>query len=130
MAETRYYATGKRKNAIARVWMKAGDGKVTVNGRTMENYFGREVLRMIVFQPLELVNMKDKYDIMALVSGGGSSGQAGALKHGISKALVAADPEKRGALKKEGMMTRDSRVVERKKYGQPGARKRFQFSKR
>jgi len=130
MAQTSYYATGKRKNAIARVWMTAGDGKVVVNGREITNYFGREVLRMIVFQPLDLVNMKDKFNINAIVSGGGSSGQAGALKHGISKALLEADPDNRAALKKEGMLTRDSRVVERKKYGRPGARKRFQFSKR
>jgi small subunit ribosomal protein S9 len=130
MAETSFYATGKRKNSIARVWMTPGEGKIVVNGRALGDYFGREVLRMVIYQPLELVNMKDKYDINALVAGGGSSGQAGALKHGISKALVEADPDKRSVLKKEGFLTRDSRVVERKKYGQPGARKRFQFSKR
>jgi len=130
MTETRQYATGKRKSSIARVWLSPGDGKMTVNGRTLEDYFGREVLRMIISQPLELVNMRDKYDVMAIVTGGGSSGQAGALKHGISKALVAIDPDTRTVLKKGGFLTRDSRVVERKKYGQPGARKRFQFSKR
>jgi len=130
MTEMRQYATGKRKSSIARVWLSPGDGKMTVNGRTLEDYFGREVLRMIISQPLELVNMRDKYDVMAIVTGGGSSGQAGALKHGISKALVALDPDTRTVLKKGGFLTRDSRVVERKKYGQPGARKRFQFSKR
>ena len=130
MAETQYYATGKRKNSIARVWMTPGEGKIVVNGRALSDFFGREVLRMIVFQPLELVNMKDRYNINALVSGGGTSGQAGAIKHGIAKALLEADPDKRTTLKKEGMLTRDSRVVERKKYGRPGARKRFQFSKR
>jgi len=130
MAVSTYYATGKRKASIARVWMTPGDGKITVNGRELDNYFGREVSRMVVNQPLELVNMKDKFNVMALVSGGGESGQAGALKHGISKALLEADPDMRGALKKEGFLTRDSRVVERKKYGRPGARARFQFSKR
>jgi len=130
MAESTYYATGKRKNSIARVWLSAGAGKITVNGRTLEDYFGREVLRMIINQPLELVNVVGKYDINVLASGGGTSGQAGALRHGISKALLEIDPEMRGALKKAGFLTRDPRVVERKKYGRPGARKRFQFSKR
>jgi len=130
MSETRQYATGKRKSSIARVWLSPGDGKMSVNGKSLEEYFGREVLRMIIRQPLELVNMLDKYDMMAVVTGGGSSGQAGALKHGISKALVIIDPDTRTVLKKGGFLTRDSRVVERKKYGQPGARKRFQFSKR
>lgn len=130
MAESVNYATGRRKCSIARVWMTPGEGKITVNGRTVEEYFGREVLRMIINQPLELVNMKDKYDINALVNGGGSSGQAGALKLGISRVLIVIDPDMRSALKKAGMLTRDPRAVERKKYGQPGARKRFQFSKR
>lgn len=130
MAESIYYATGKRKNSIARVWLSAGAGKITVNGRTLEDYFGREVLRMIINQPLELVNVVGKFDINVLASGGGTSGQAGALRHGISKALLEVDPEMRGALKKAGFLTRDPRVVERKKYGKPGARKRFQFSKR
>ncbi|MGA2192199.1 MAG: 30S ribosomal protein S9 [Nitrospirota bacterium] len=130
MAESVFYATGKRKNAIARVWMTPGEGKIAVNGRTIEDYFGREVLRMIINQPLEIVNMIGKVNISALVSGGGNSGQAGALRHGISKALLALDPEMRANLKKAGLLTRDPRVVERKKYGRPGARKRFQFSKR
>jgi small subunit ribosomal protein S9 len=130
MAESIYYATGKRKNSIARVWMTPGAGKIVINGRTIEDYFGREVLRMIIHQPLELVNALGKFDINVLASGGGTSGQAGALRHGISKALLEIDPETRGALKKAGFLTRDPRVVERKKYGRPGARKRFQFSKR
>jgi len=130
MAESTYYATGKRKNSIARVWLSAGAGKITVNGRTLEDYFGREVLRMIINQPLELVNVVGKFDINVIASGGGTSGQAGALRHGISKALLEVDPEMRSALKKAGFLTRDPRVVERKKYGKPGARKRFQFSKR
>jgi small subunit ribosomal protein S9 len=130
MAETLQYATGRRKCSTARVWLTPGEGNIVVNGRTFEDYFGREVLRMIILQPLELVNMKEKYDVNALVDGGGSSGQAGALKHGISRALLIADPEMRGTLKKAGMLTRDPRAVERKKYGRPGARKRFQFSKR
>ena len=130
MAESIYYATGKRKNSIARVWMTPGAGKIVINGRTIEDYFGREVLRMIINQPLELVNALGKFDINVLASGGGTSGQAGALRHGISKALLEVDADMRGALKKAGFLTRDPRVVERKKYGRPGARKRFQFSKR
>jgi len=130
MAETAYYATGKRKNSVARVWLTPGAGKIVVNGRAVEDYFGREVLRMIINQPLELVNMVGKYDINVIATGGGTSGQAGALRHGISKALLEIDPEMRGTLKKAGLLTRDPRVVERKKYGRPGARKRFQFSKR
>lgn len=130
MAETAYYATGKRKNSIARVWMKPGDGKIVINGRAIEDYFGREVLRMIVNQPLEISNMLGKFDINVIATGGGTSGQAGALRHGISKALTEVDPELRAALKKAGLITRDPRVVERKKYGRPGARKKFQFSKR
>lgn len=130
MAETTYYATGKRKNSIARVWLKPGDGKFSINGRTLEDYFGREVLRMIINQPLELTSTVGKYNVNALVSGGGASGQAGALRHGISKALLEVDGDLRSALKKAGLITRDPRVVERKKYGRPGARKRFQFSKR
>jgi small subunit ribosomal protein S9 len=130
MAEAAYYATGKRKNSIARVWLSPGDGKITVNGRTVEGYFGREVLRMIINQPFEVVNMVGKFNISALVSGGGTSGQAGALRHGIAKALLEVDPDMRSPLKKAALLTRDPRVVERKKYGRPGARKRFQFSKR
>jgi len=130
MAESTYYATGKRKNSIARVWLSAGEGKIVVNGRTVENYFGREVLRMIINQPLELVSMTGKFNINALVNGGGTSGQAGALRHGITKALLEVDGDMRSVLKKAGLITRDPRAVERKKYGRPGARKRFQFSKR
>ncbi len=130
MAATTYYATGKRKNSIARVWLSAGEGKFSINGRTMEDYFGREVLRMIINQPLEIVNMIGRFNVNALVSGGGTSGQAGALRHGISKALLEVDGDVRAALKKAGLLTRDPRAVERKKYGQPGARKKFQFSKR
>ena len=130
MAESVYYATGKRKNSIARVWMSQGEGKFAINGRTLEEYFGREVLRMIINQPFEIANALGKFNINALVNGGGSSGQAGALRHGISKALLEASPEVRAALKRAGLLTRDPRVVERKKYGRPGARKRFQFSKR
>ena len=130
MAETAYYATGKRKNSVCRVWMTPGAGKIVVNGRAVEDYFGREVLRMIINQPLELVNMVGKFDINVIANGGGTSGQAGALRHGISKALLELDPDMRSALKKAGLLTRDPRVVERKKYGRPGARKRFQFSKR
>ncbi len=130
MAATTYYATGKRKNSIARVWLSPGEGKFSINGRTMEDYFGREVLRMIINQPLEIVNMIGRFNVNALVSGGGTSGQAGALRHGISKALLEVDGDVRAALKKAGLLTRDPRAVERKKYGQPGARKKFQFSKR
>ncbi len=130
MAETTYYATGKRKNSIARVWLSTGEGKFSINGRTMEDYFGREVLRMIINQPLEVANMVGRFNVNALVSGGGTSGQAGALRHGISKALLEVDGDVRAALKKAGLLTRDPRAVERKKYGRPGARKRFQFSKR
>ena len=130
MAESVYYATGRRKNSIARVWLTPGEGKIVVNGRKVEEYFGREVLRMIINQPLELVNMTGKYNINALCNGGGTSGQAGALRHGITKALMAMDGDLRTALKRAGLVTRDPRAVERKKYGRPGARKRFQFSKR
>ena len=130
MAESIYYATGRRKNSVARVWMRPGDGKIVVNGRKVEEYFGREVLRMIINQPFEIVNMIGKFDVNVLVAGGGTSGQAGALRHGITKALLESDPEMRSPLKKAGLVTRDPRAVERKKYGRPGARKRFQFSKR
>jgi small subunit ribosomal protein S9 len=130
MAETVYYGTGRRKNSIARVWLTPGEGKISVNGRPVEEYFGREVLRMIINQPLEVVNMVGKFNVSALCTGGGTSGQAGALRHGISRALLVVDGEMRSALKKAGFITRDSRAVERKKYGKPGARKRFQFSKR
>ncbi|MBZ0217980.1 MAG: 30S ribosomal protein S9 [Fimbriimonadaceae bacterium] len=126
----RAYATGKRKDAIARVWIKPGPGKVTVNGREIEKYFARPVLRMILQQPLVAAERKDQYDVVCTVSGGGLSGQAGAVRHGISKALTYFEPTLRGVLKKGGFLTRDSRVVERKKYGRAKARKSFQFSKR
>ena len=126
----RAYATGKRKNAVARVWIKPGSGKVTVNGRELEVYFARPVLRMILQQPLGVANRNDSYDITVTVAGGGLSGQAGAVRHGLSKALTYYEPTLRGALKKAGFLTRDSRVVERKKYGKRKARRSFQFSKR
>ncbi len=126
----RAYATGKRKDAVARVWVKPGSGKITVNDRTLEVYFARPVLRMLLKQPLVLVGRDTQYDINVTVAGGGLSGQAGAVRHGISKALTYYEPELRGALKKEGFLTRDSRVVERKKYGKAKARRSFQFSKR
>ena len=127
---SRYYATGRRKNSIARVWMMPGSGKVTINDKTMDKYFGREVLKMIIRQPFEVTGTVDKFDVMVNVLGGGNSGQAGAIRHGISKALLEADGESRIKLRKEGLLTRDPRAVERKKYGQKGARARFQFSKR
>ena len=126
----RAYATGKRKDAVARVWITPGAGKVTVNGRDIGVYFARPVLRMILQQPLLVANRVDQYDIMVSVSGGGLSGQAGAVRHGLSKALTYYEPELRGVLKKVGFLTRDSRVVERKKYGRAKARRSFQFSKR
>jgi small subunit ribosomal protein S9 len=126
----RAYATGKRKDAVARVWIKPGSGKVTVNGRALEVYFARPVLRMILQQPLGVARRAGQYDLTVSVAGGGLSGQAGAVRHGLSKALVAYEPELRGVLKKEGFLTRDSRVVERKKYGKKKARRSFQFSKR
>ena len=126
----RAYATGKRKDAIARVWIKPGTGKITVNGRDLEVYFARPVLRMILNQPLQLTNRVGQYDVMVTVSGGGLSGQAGAVRHGLSKALTLYEPELRGPLKKGGFLTRDSRTVERKKYGRAKARRSFQFSKR
>jgi small subunit ribosomal protein S9 len=126
----RAYATGKRKNAVARVWIKPGKGVVTVNGRPLDVYFARPVLRMILNQPLVVANRLAQYDLMITVAGGGLSGQAGAVRHGLSKALTHYEPELRGALKKEGFLTRDSRVVERKKYGHKKARASFQFSKR
>ncbi|SDL95103.1 30S ribosomal protein S9 [Maricaulis salignorans] len=126
----RAYATGKRKNAIARVWIKRGSGKITVNGRDQETYFARPVLRMLLQQPLECAERVNEFDVIATVKGGGLSGQAGAVRHGISKALTAFEPGLRGVLKAGGFMTRDSRVVERKKYGRAKARRSFQFSKR
>ena len=129
-AQGRAYATGKRKDAVARVWLKPGKGKITVNGRDSEVYFARPVLRMMMNQPLALVERSTQYDVVCTVAGGGLSGQAGAVRHGISKALTYYEPELRPMLKKGGFLTRDARVVERKKYGRPGALKRFQFSKR
>ena len=130
MTEQRYYATGKRKSAIARVYMKSGNGNIVVNKRSYEDYFTRPSLKMIIKQPLDITGKKDQFDFYVNVSGGGVAGQAGAVKHGISKALLEYDAELRSVLKKAGFLTRDARVKERKKYGQPGARKRFQFSKR
>jgi small subunit ribosomal protein S9 len=129
-AQGRSYATGKRKNAIARVWIKPGVGKILINGRSGEQYFARPVLQMMVNQPLQVANRFGQYDVWSTVAGGGLSGQAGAIRHGISKALVAFEPDLRPVLKPGGFLTRDSRVVERKKYGQAKARRRFQFSKR
>jgi small subunit ribosomal protein S9 len=126
----RAYATGKRKNAVARVWIKRGAGKITVNDREFEVYFARPVLRMMISQPLVLSNRNTQYDVICRVSGGGLSGQAGAVRHGVSKALTYFEPELRGVLKGGGFLTRDSRVVERKKYGKRKARRSFQFSKR
>ena len=128
--EGRAYATGKRKNAIARVWIKPGNGKITVNGKEFNAFFARPVLQMILQQPIIAAARKDQYDVVATVSGGGLSGQAGAVRHGISKALTYYEPELRPGLKKGGFLTRDSRVVERKKYGKAKARRSFQFSKR
>lgn len=126
----RTYATGKRKDAVARVWIKPGTGKITVNDRDQEVYFARPTLRLVVNQPFGVSNRMGQYDVIATVKGGGLSGQAGAVKHGISKALQLAEPELRGGLKAAGFLTRDSRVVERKKYGRAKARRSFQFSKR
>jgi small subunit ribosomal protein S9 len=126
----RAYATGKRKNAVARVWLKPGGGHVTVNERPVETFFARPVLRMLIQQPLVAANRQNQYDVTCTVSGGGLSGQAGAVRHGISKALTNFEPELRSVLKKGGFLTRDSRVVERKKYGRAKARRSFQFSKR
>jgi small subunit ribosomal protein S9 len=124
------YATGRRKEAVARVWIQPGNGKIEINRRTLENYFGRETSRMIFRQPLELTETSGKFDIYVTVRGGGLSGQADAIRHGISRALTKVNGELRGALKKAGYLTRDARKKERKKYGQRGARARFQFSKR
>lgn len=129
-AQGRAYATGKRKDAVARVWIKPGAGRVNVNGRDAEIYFARATLRMVMNQPFEAADRRDQFDVMATVSGGGLSGQAGAVRHGISKALANFEPGLRPVLKKGGFLTRDSRVVERKKYGKAKARRSFQFSKR
>jgi small subunit ribosomal protein S9 len=126
----RAYATGKRKNAVARVWIKPGSGRIMINTKPIESYFARPVLRMLIQQPFQIANRAGQYDVTCTVSGGGLSGQAGALRHGISRALTYFEPDLRGVLKKGGFMTRDSRVVERKKYGRKKARRSFQFSKR
>ena len=130
MAEAVYSATGRRKTAVAQVRLKPGSGKITVNKVDVETYFGRETSKMVIRQPLELTNTAERFDIFVNVKGGGASGQAGAIKHGISRALIEADAELRKILKRAGFLTRDDRVVERKKYGRKKARKRFQYSKR
>lgn len=130
MADQRFYATGRRKSSVARVWIKPGTGEIIVNKRPLDVYFGRETSKMIVRQPFELTDNAGKFDVYVNVCGGGASGQAGAIKHGITRALLVADSELRGTLKKAGFVTRDSRVKERKKYGRRGARRSFQFSKR
>lgn len=130
MASIQYNSTGRRKRSIARVTLVPGTGRIVVNKREFEDYFPRETLRMIIRQPLQLTGMSGKYDVIANVFGGGLSGQAGALRHGIARALVELDADLKPRLKKEGFLTRDPREVERKKYGQRGARRRFQFSKR
>ncbi|MCX7360561.1 MAG: 30S ribosomal protein S9 [Alphaproteobacteria bacterium] len=129
-AQGRAYATGRRKNAVARVWVKLGTGKITVNGRDQTVYFARPTQRMMIQQPFDVSERRGQFDVVATVSGGGLSGQAGAVRHGISQALSKFEPGLRGAMKTHGFLTRDSRVVERKKYGRAGARRRFQFSKR
>ncbi len=130
MGTKRYYSTGKRKSAIARVWLKEGSGLILVNKKPMDEYFSVEMARKLVHQPMQLTDMDSKFDVMVTVTGGGVTGQAGAVKHGITKALLEYNPDLRPVLKKAGFITRDSRVKERKKYGQRGARARFQFSKR
>ncbi len=130
MAEQRFYATGKKKTSIARVWLQPGSGNITVNRLPLDDYFGRAILKMVIDQPLELTESVGKFDISVNVCGGGHTGQAVAIKHGISKALLAYNVDLRGVLKKAGFLTRDSRVKERKKYGRRGARAKFQFSKR
>ncbi|MEW6350361.1 MAG: 30S ribosomal protein S9 [Thermodesulfobacteriota bacterium] len=130
MSEDKFYATGKRKNAIARVWLKPGTGQIVINRKPMDDYFGRQTSRMIIMQPFELTQTLGRFDVMVSVHGGGHSGQAGAVKHGVSKALLEYDPALRPVLKGAGFLTRDSRVKERKKYGRRKARASFQFSKR
>ena len=130
MAAKSYYGTGKKKSSVARVWLKPGAGNFTVNNKSLEEYFGRETSKMVVKQPLELTENVGKFDVYVTVSGGGDTGQSGAIKHGITKALLEVDAELRGTLKKAGFITRDSRIKERKKYGKKAARASFQFSKR
>lgn len=130
MPETRYYATGKRKNAVARCWLIPGNGKVVVNKRPVDQYFSRETDTMVLRQPLALTDTQEQFDVLVTVDGGGTTGQAGAIRHGIARALLVFNPELRQALKRAGFLTRDPRQKERKKYGQRGARARFQYSKR
>ncbi len=130
MAEIQYYGTGRRKTSVARVYLRPGSGKITVNRRDFDDFFPNRVLKMVIRQPLLLTETADKFDILVNVHGGGASGQAGAIRHGIARALLEYNPELRPRLKAAGLLTRDARKVERKKYGQPKARKRFQFSKR
>ena len=130
MSVKSYYATGKRKTSIARVWMKEGSGVFVINKRTFDDYFTLDMLKRMILQPLDVTDKRDKFDFYINVNGGGIAGQAGAIRHGISKALLGYDEELKSILKKAGFLTRDARVKERKKYGQPGARKRFQYSKR
>ncbi len=130
MAEIQYYGTGRRKTAVARVYLRPGGGTITVNRRELDEYFPNQVLKMVIRQPLLLTETQDKFDILVNVDGGGSAGQAGAIRHGIARALLEYNAELRPRLKSVGLLTRDARKVERKKYGQPKARKRFQFSKR
>jgi len=130
MAAVRYYGTGRRKSSVARVYLIPGNGKITINKRDIDDYFGLETLKLIVRQPLELTNVSDKFDVLVNVYGGGTTGQAGAIRHGISRALLEADADFRGALKKAGFLTRDPRMKERKKYGLKAARRAPQFSKR
>jgi small subunit ribosomal protein S9 len=130
LSQTKSYGTGRRKSSIARVWLFPGKGSIKINKRTLDNYFGRESLSTVIEKPLELVNKKNELDVIAKVEGGGITGQAGAIQHGIARALLQYDPTLRSILKKEGLLTRDARMKERKKYGQKGARARFQFSKR
>lgn len=130
MALKQYYATGKRKTAVARVWMREGSGEFVVNKRNFDDYFQLETVKNLVSRPLDVTAMRGKFDFQVNVRGGGTSGQAGAIKHGISKALVEYDESLKAVLRKAGFLTRDARIKERKKYGQPGARKRFQYSKR
>jgi small subunit ribosomal protein S9 len=130
VATIQYYGTGRRKTAVARVYLRQGSGQVTVNSRTFDDYFPNRVLKMIIRQPLLITETADKFDIYIKVNGGGAAGQAGAIRHGLSRALLEFNPELRGRLKSAGFLTRDAREVERKKYGQPKARRRFQFSKR
>jgi len=130
MAEKLPYATGKKKTAIARVWLKPGNGTITINKKSAPDYFGRPTLTMIIQEPFEITQTSERFDVIANVCGGGKAGQAAAVRHGIARALQLMDPQLRPPLKKAGMLTRDPRIVERKKYGRPGARKRFQYSKR